>query len=58
MNLLISQHIVNQTRQDVSGGVSRQTDGAAEHPVHTLFAIAEHVFNPSTRGGVFPSAGS
>ena len=48
-DLFIAHHIVNQTRQDISGRVSRKTDGAAEHPVHTLLAIAEHVFNASTR---------
>ena len=49
LNLFIAHHIVNQTRQDISGSVSRKTDGAAEHPVQTLFAIAEHVFNAGPR---------
>ncbi|MCQ2271452.1 MAG: hypothetical protein MJZ72_01495 [Bacteroidales bacterium] len=53
-DLLIAHHIVNQTCPDVSGGISCKTYAAAEHPVHTLLAIAVHVFNPHPRRGVFP----
>ena len=49
LNLFIAQHIVNQTRQDVSGGISYKTDCVTDHSVHTLLAIAEHVLHPGSR---------
>lgn len=43
--LFIPAHVVNQVGQGVSGGVSRETDDAAEHPVQIQLAVAEHMLH-------------
>ena len=52
--MLISAHVVNQVGQGVSGGISRQTDNAAEHPMQVQLAIAKHMLDPHPCLGILP----
>jgi len=43
LDLFISQHVVDQTREDYLGGISEKTDRPAVHPVHTLWYVGEEM---------------
>ena len=66
--MFISQHVVDQTREDYLGGISEKTDRPAVHPVHTLWYVGEemkrallhvpeHMFHPHAQFGVLPVDG-